>query len=60
MTAPADTARRRDRVRRHLAKRPPRAEVTVEVVRAPCRGVRGRLVDLLEKLLDDRLRSGGR
>lgn len=50
MKPPDQLARRRARVRRHLAKRP----MTVEVTHQPDPAARDRLVDLLTKLLGQR------
>lgn len=51
-----DTAHRRDRVRRMIAKRP---TITIRVTRKETPGVRERLVDLLVELLDEQRRSEG-
>lgn len=49
--------RRKERVRRMVAKRPP--GITVEVTHAPCPEARERLLDVLLELLDEHRRSGG-
>lgn len=48
--------RRRERVRRHLARRPP--TVDVEVTHAPADAVRAELVAVLAEMLDSRRQSG--
>jgi hypothetical protein len=49
-------ARRRSRVQRLAAKRPP--DLLVTAAHSPRPGVRDRLLDLLLELLDERRRSG--